>query len=220
MDIKNKIKIDKEAIFIINGSLLLIISFLLFHYEKILEVNDSIYNYIQGEIYKENIKKQDEIKIDINVSYLEEDKEVPKVENNQPINYLAFLEIEKIKLYQGILPKTSRYNHVDYHVEILDISDTPDVLYGNTILAGHSGTSNVAYFKSLYKLTNGDIAKIYYQGKTYKYEVKNIYFQLKDGSVEIYKEKDKTTLTLITCTKDDSTSQTIYILELIGVESY
>ena len=219
MDTKNKSKIDKEAIFITIGSLLLIISFILFHYEKILEVNDRIYNSIQGEIYKENMRQEEEITVDINVSYLEENKEVPEVETPN-INYLAFLEIEKINLYQGILPKNSRYNHVDYHVEILDISDTPDVLYGNVILAGHSGTSNVAYFKNLYKLTNGDTAKLYYQWKTYKYEVKNIYFQLKDGSVKIFKENDKTTLTLITCTKDDSTSQTIYILELIGVESY
>ena len=54
MSIKNKIK-NEEAILIV-GSLLLIIALALFHYEKILEINNEIYNNIQSKIYQENNK--------------------------------------------------------------------------------------------------------------------------------------------------------------------
>ena len=46
----------------------------------------------------------------------------------------------------------------------------------------------------------------------------NIYDDTKDGTVTIYRDESKTCLTLITCTKDDETKQTIYILELEIVE--
>lgn len=203
---------------------MLIIAFILFHYPKILEVNEEFKNLIETEIYKENttINNQNNISVNIDVDYIENNnQEINKTpENNYQPNYIAFLELEKIKFKRGLFPKNSYYNKVDYNVEILDISDFPDVINGNFILAGHSGTSNVAYFKDLYKLALKDIAKVYYQGKVYKYQIVNIYNELKDGSVNIYRDQNKTTLTLITCTKNDKNNQTIYILELIGVESY
>ena len=215
-----KKNIKKEEAMLIVGSLLLIISLILLNYNKILEVNNEIYNEIQEKIYKEKMKN-DNVSVNIDVDYVENDNlEIKKEENNNQVDYLAFIEIPKINLNQGILPKTSYYNNVNYHVEILDISDYPDKINGNFILAGHSGTSNVAYFKYLYKLNKGDTANIIYNNKKYTYQITNIYTQEKKGSLTIYRDTSKTTLTLITCTKDDKTSQTVYILELIGVETY
>ncbi len=218
MAIKNTIKNKKETLLAIVGFLLLIISLFLFHYQKLLEVLDDLYNNIQSEIYKENTSSN--LVVDINVDYVDHD-----IESNEPIsngtpNYIGFLEIDKINLRQGLLPKNSYYNYVDYHVQIMNLSDFPDKVGGNFILAGHSGTSNVAFFRNLYKLKIGDVAKVYYQSKLYKYSIVNIYKQVKDGSVNIYRNNEKTTLTLITCTKDDKKSQTIYILELDSVEAY
>ncbi|MBQ8472933.1 MAG: sortase [Bacilli bacterium] len=220
--LSKNIKIKRETILLVSGSLLLIIAFILFHYNKILEIKDEIYNKIQNEIYKENTSINNNISVNIDVDYVETNNQevLENNNNNNTINYLAFLEIDKINLKQGLLPLESRYNNVDYRVEILDVSDFPDKINGNFILAGHSGTSNVAYFKNLYKLNLGDTAKVYYQSKLYKYSIVNIYNQVKDGTIDIYRDQNKTTLTLITCTKDDKNSQTIYILELIGVESY
>lgn len=218
MDTKKEFKY-KETLFLILGSLLLIIALILFHYEKILEVNNEIYNLIQSRIYKENTSLNS-IFVNVNVNYLENDEEIIIDKEETTPNYIAFLEIPSINLKQGLLSKASYYNNVNYHVEILDISDMPDVINGNLILAGHSGTSNLAYFKNLYKLDLDDIANIYYQSKVYKYSIVNIYKENKDGSINIIRDPNKTTLTLITCTKDDKTKQTIYILELIGVESY
>lgn len=219
MHIKNNIK-SEEAILIV-GSLLLIIALVLFHYEKILEINNEIYNNIQSKIYQENNKNN--LIVNIDVDYINEtDTNIdnPPLKEQPIINYLAFLEIPKINLNQGILPKTSYYNNVNYHVQILDISDLPDVINGNMVLAAHSGSSNIAYFKNLYKLTKDDKAYIVYNNKKYSYQVVNIYNQVKKGSLNIYRDLTKTTLTLITCTKNDKNSQTVYILELTGVETY
>ena len=219
MHIKNNIK-SEEAILIV-GSLLLIIALVLFHYEKILEINNEIYNNIQSKIYQEN--KKNNLIVNIDVDYITETDiniDNKDVTNKPQVNYLAFLEIPKINLNQGILPKTSYYNNVNYHIQILDISDLPDVINGNMVLAAHSGSSNIAYFKNLYKLTKDDKAYIVYNNKKYSYQVVNIYNQVKKGSLNIYRDLTKTTLTLITCTKNDKNSQTVYILELTGVETY
>ena len=221
MNTKNNIKFSSETILLIVGSLLLIIAFLLFHYEKILEVSNTIYNDIQSKIYKESTTEK--ISVNINVNYLEKDNvnenQTDNNHNNIP-NYIAFLEIDKINLRQGLLPIDNYYNKIDYHVQILPVSDFPDVLNGNFILASHSGSGSIAYFKNLYKLELDDTAKVYYDGKKYTYKTVNIYKEDKDGSIGIYRDKNKTTLTLITCSKNDKTHQTVYILELVGVEGY
>lgn len=213
-------KIKKEETMLIVGSLLLIISFILFNYEKILSINSEIYNNIQTNIYKEK-NKNNSLTVNVDVDYITDtNEEIKKPTNNPDINYLAFLEIPKINLNQGLLPINSLYNNVNYHVEILKISDLPDKINGNFILAAHSGTSSIAYFRNLYKLKLDDLASIIYNNKKYTYKIVNIYNQTKKGSLNIYRDTNKTTLTLITCTKDDKTNQTVYILELIGVETY
>ena len=218
MNIKKDTNNSSETILFIVGSLLLIISFLLFHYEKIIEVLQNINSSIQSEIFKEKTSDTN-FSISVNVNYLEEENTTSEEKNYIP-NYIGFIEIEKINLKQGFLSIDNYYNNVDYNIEILKASDFPDTLNGNFILAAHSGNSSISYFKNLYKLDINDQAKIYYQGKLYKYKIVNIYKELKDGSVAIYRDPNKTTLTLITCSKNDKSHQTIYILELTSVESY
>lgn len=129
--------------------------------------------------------------------------------------YLAVLKIPKLNLERGFYDKTSSLNNVDYNILFHSNSDYPDKLNGNVILASHSGTSSISYFKNLYKLELGDEAQINYKNTTYTYKVVNIYKEEKDGTIAIYRNKEKSTLTLITCTKNDNTKQTVYILERI-----
>ena len=221
MATKNKLKINKETMLLVAGSLLLIISFILYHYETILMVIDEIKNNIETEIYKE--KTRGNIEVNVDVEYIESDNNDNNNQeeiNSSTPNYIGFIEIDKINLRQGFLPKDSYYNNINYHVQILKISDFPDVVGGNLILAAHSGSGYISYFHNLYKLGLGDIAKIYYKGKVYRYKIVKIYKEKKDGSVNIYRDSEKTTLTMITCTRNDKTTQTIYISELIGVETY
>ena len=55
-----------------------------------------------------------------------------------------------------------------------------------------------------------------YLGKKYTYQITNIYEVEKNGIVKLIRDPDKTTLTMITCTKDNDHAQTVYISELVG----
>ena len=101
------------------------------------------------------------------------------------------------------------------NIQTINPSDYPDVEKGNLILAAHSGTSSISYFKNLYQLTTNDKINILYNNQKYVYNIVKIYTVPKTGEVAIYRNEEKTTLTLITCTKNDDTTQTVYIAELI-----
>ena len=140
--------------------------------------------------------------------------------NKNAYKYIGILEIPKINLKKGFLNINSKYNTIDYNVTVIKTSTYPDVDKGNFILAAHSGTASISYFKNLYKLKKGDTANIYYKNKKYTYKIVNIYDQPKTGKLSIYRDYSKTTLTLITCTKDNKKTQTLYILELTKIANY
>ena len=132
--------------------------------------------------------------------------------------YIGYLTIPKINLTKGFLDIRSGENDVDKNLLVVSGSNYPDVDKGNFIIAGHSGTGWNSFFNDLYKLNEGDTAYITYKGKKYIYTIVNIYTQPKIGKLAIYRDYSKTTLSLITCTNNDSTTQTVYIAELTGVE--
>ena len=141
----------------------------------------------------------------------EEKEEEPKQDNT---NYIAVIKIPKIGLEKGLCEKGSYCNNVNRNIQILKESTYPDIANGNFILAGHSGTGRVSYFRNLYKLEQDDEVSIFYQGKEYKYKVVNIYDVEKTGTVNIVRNKEKTTLTLITC-RHNTNKQIVVICELI-----
>lgn len=151
-----------------------------------------------------------------------QDENIDNVEENKGENtnytyeeYLGIIDISKINLYKGFYNKDSNLNNVKFNLYVLPESNYPDIKGGNLIIAGHSGNYNNSYFANLYKLNVGDTAKVTYKGKKYTYKITDIYYEKKTGTVRILRDKNKTTLTLITCTKDDEAHQTIYIAELI-----
>lgn len=153
-----------------------------------------------------------------NVNLYEEEETVEPIESEvftekEENDYLALLEIGKIELSRGFYDKSSTENNVNKNIMMLQDSDYPDKKNGNVILAAHSGSSYIGFFKNLYKLNVGDTAKITYKNKEYNYKITDIYTEKKDGDVAIYRDINKQTLTLITCTHNDNTTQTIYILE-------
>ncbi|HIS38299.1 MAG TPA: sortase [Candidatus Onthousia faecavium] len=132
--------------------------------------------------------------------------------------YLGYLEIPKIKFRRGFYNLDSSLNNVELNIEIIEGSSMPDVTGGNLIIAGHSGTGWKAFFRNLYKLELGDTLIITYNGLNYSYRITNIYQEPNTGTIAIRRDRTKTTVTLITCTKDDSSTQTIYIAELEGIK--
>ena len=129
--------------------------------------------------------------------------------------YLGVLEIPYIGLKRGFYGIGSKYNNIKYNVTMASGSDLPDAYQGNLILMAHSGDSYISFFAYLYRLSIGDDCYVTYNGDYYHYKIVNIYEVEKKGVVSIKRDRSKNTLTLITCTKDNDFSQTIYIAELV-----
>ena len=138
------------------------------------------------------------------------------IDNSQVYEYyIATLEIPKIDFSRGFYDKSSSLNKLYTNIKMLNESSYPDEDNGNVIIAGHSGNYFNSYFGNLWKLSIGDVAYINYKNIKYEYKIVNIYTEAKDGDVLIKRNPNKSVLTLITCTKDDETTQTIYILERV-----
>ena len=130
--------------------------------------------------------------------------------------YLAVLEIPKIGLKRGFYNVDHKYNNIEHNVTMVGGSTLPDVPNGNLILMAHSGDAYISYFAYLYRLEVGDTATITYAGNTYRYQITQIYDVPKNGIVPLRRNYNRTTLTMITCTKDNDSAQTVYVAELIG----
>ena len=206
---KQKERISPEMIAVIATIAILLGGFFL-SYNYIQSKKVVAFDYIANVFYNEN----QEIIVQDGEHQEEEEEELGEVTND----YIGYLSIPKINLKKGFLDKRSPENDVEKNILVVEGSNYPDKDKGNLMLAGHSGTGWKAFFNDLYKLNKGDIAVVTYKGKTYTYKIVNIYTQPKVGKIAIYRNYDKTTLTLITCTNNDSTTQTIYIAELQSVE--
>lgn len=123
--------------------------------------------------------------------------------------YVAFLKIPKINLEQPLYEN----GDIDKNIIFINGSDMPTIKKGNVIIAGHSGASEVSYFRYLYKLDLGDIVYLEYKGKNYKYKIDNRYFVKKTGNVEIIRDNNANTVTLITCHGKDK--QLVLVANLI-----
>ena len=206
---KQEKRISPEMIAII-GSITLLIGGFFLSYNYIQSKKVMAFDYISNVFYDQN----QEIIVSDGEQEVEEEEDLGEVTNN----YIGYLTIPKINLKKGFLDKRSPDNDVEKNILVVEGSSYPTKDKGNLILAGHSGTGWKAFFNDLYKLNKGDKAIVTYKGKTYTYKITNIYTQPKVGTIAIYRNYDKTTLTLITCTNNDSKTQTIYIAELESIE--
>ncbi|MBQ3475158.1 MAG: sortase [Bacilli bacterium] len=150
--------------------------------------------------------------IEDDIESIEEPQVIEEVKEQVKVNYIAVLKIPKIGLERGLVDPNSYLNNVNYNLEWLDGSSMPDEVNGNVIIAGHSGSARISYFRKLDRLEIGDEASIIYNGKTYNYKVVDIYDIEKTGTAEIVKERNTTTLTLITC-RHNTNRQIVVILK-------
>lgn len=171
-------------------------------------LNENVSNDVTDAQAEEHVDETEDVQENV-------PKETPVVNYE---TYVGILDIPKIGFSRGFYKKESSLNNVKFNLKILPQSNYPDEDKGNVIIIGHSGNYSNSYFGNLYKLALDDTASITYNGKKYTYKIVNIYTDKKDGTVTIYRDETKKCLTLITCTKDDDTTQTIYIFELVSVE--
>lgn len=185
-------------------------------YNYYIELRD--YNKAQEFL---NIGKEETEEIKVNIDE-EEIKEQPKQEEKKTsnYNYIGVLEIPKINIKRGFLNIKDKGNNVNKNLQVIKGSDMPNVKNGNLIIAAHSGNSYISYFKNLDKLSNDDVAYVYFNNIKYTYKVAGKYDAEKNGKVTIHRDNKKNTLTLITCSQTDKTKQIVYILELESEENY
>lgn len=215
---KKEKRISPSMIAIIGATLTLIGGFFI-SYNYIQKKKVLAYDYMTNIFYEE--KSKSEISDDKTNYQEESNKEASEEINQEEIvnttNYIGYLEIPKINLNKCFVDIKSPDNNVEKNIYIVEGSSYPDVEKGNFIIAAHSGSGWKAFFNDLYKLSIGDSAIIKYNGKTYTYKITNIYDQEKTGTIAIYRNYNKTTLTLVTCTNNNNKSQTVYIAELVSV---
>lgn len=185
-------------------------------YNYYIELRD--YNKAQEFL---NIGKEEVEEIKVNIDE-EEIKEQPKQEEKKTsnYNYIGVLEIPKINIKRGFLNIKDKGNNVNKNLQVIKGSDMPNVKNGNLIIAAHSGNSYISYFKNLHKLSDEDVAYVYFNNIKYTYKVAGKYDAEKNGKVTIHRDNKKNTLTLITCSQTNKTKQIVYILELESEENY
>lgn len=227
------------------GVLLVFVGIIIISWNYLLEKKNQVYDTMYYEIaslpsYIENQEKYEEEKVE------EQIKEIKDSENNDKDNdtdtdtdndkdntgnkinsnkssskkndYLGRLMIPKINFNRSFYKIDSVYNDVDKNIQVMKGSSLPNVDGGNLIIAGHSGNVWFSFFKNLYKLKKGNNAYVYYNDTKYTYKVVDIYNVKKNGKVTVKRDRTKRTMTLITCTKNSKTLQTVYILEQVREE--
>ena len=213
----NKKRISPSVVAIV-GAILTLTGGFFISYNYIQSKKVIAYDYMANVFYEKN-KDQKDIASQITESTEGQEQIEEEESDTYTDEYIGYLIIPKINLQKGFVDKRSSENDVEKNIMVVEGSNYPDVKRGNFIIAGHSGTGWKAFFNELYQLTTGDKVYVTYKGKKYTYTITNIYKQPKTGTIAIYRNYDKTTLTLVTCTNNDDTTQTIYIAELEKVEA-
>ncbi len=222
MQMQNRLRVSnnkiKKSHILLIGSFLIFMGIISLSWNEIIRLRDEVYSDMR-------IAMMDDYSDENAVTDTVED--VPIVENvdNETNNnsyvvdyskYLAVLEIPRIGLKRGFYNVGSKYNNIQYNVTMVQGSTLPDVENGNLILMAHSGDAYISYFAYLYRLNVGDMIYVTYGGRRYEYQLVNIYEVEKNGIVSIQRNKFRTTLTMVTCTKNNDYTQTVYISELVG----
>lgn len=213
-----KIKLKNSTVFFI-GFLIILIGITMGFYEYFVEKKNKAFLDMNILLYENEIPEN--VNSEENIDEEEpKDDEITNPTPSEPseikYEFVGTLEIPKINLKGGFLDLSSRYNNVNYNITVINGSTFPDQENNNLILAAHSGICSVCYFDNLYKLEIDDVAYISYNNIKYEYKIVKIYDVKKTGKVAIYRNNKKSTLTLITCTRNSDTKQTVYIFELVN----
>lgn len=226
MRIQNLLKVNnkiKKSHTLLIGSLLIFVGVISLSWNYLEKMRDEVYSEMKIAMMDKDIPKQvtnadvvDTAPIADNVGNTDNGNNDNQYYEVDYSKYTGVLEIPKIGLKRGFYNVGNHYNNIQYNVTMVSGSNLPDVVNGNLILMAHSGDAYISYFAYLYKLGIGDTAYVTYAGRKYQYKIVNIYEVPKNGIVTIRRNKGITTLTMITCTKDNDHTQTIYISELVG----
>ena len=214
--IRNKTIRYKSRLYILVGFFFILMGLIIYSgkviYNEYLDRKDN--QKVEEFLDIQDDKDVDEIYFDTEVI-----EEIEDITTPADDNYIGVLEIPKINLKRGFLSIDNPDNTVSKNIQVIKESDMPDVENGLLIIAGHSGTGRLAFFKELHKLSDMDKVYVYYKNTKYTYTVIDKYEVEKTGRALIKRKKNITSLALITCNQEDKTKQIIYILRQDGREN-
>lgn len=121
-------------------------------------------------------------------------------------------------MYQPLFKKESKYNNIEENVTILNESIMPEQDNSIIFLAAHSGTGNIAFFRHLDQLKQGDKIDLKYKDIIYHYQIDTIWEEKKKGYIHVNKTNKKQ-LILTTCSPKDDSKQLIINSSLIQEEN-
>lgn len=222
MRMLNQSKVNKRfkrSHILLIGSLFIFLGFISLFWDYFIRMKDEVYSDMKISMMDVPVDDIDIVHDEPKVEENEVQSEDTNRNNNYTVDYSKYfgvLEIPKIGLKRGFYNIGSRYNNIKYNVSMVEGSTMPDIPNGNLILMAHSGDSYISYFAYLYRLNIGDSVFVTYGGAKYQFSIVNIYEVPKTGIVRIVRNQERTSLTMITCTKDNDAAQTVYISELVG----
>jgi LPXTG-site transpeptidase (sortase) family protein len=149
-------------------------------------------------IFSLTVTNKNTIELPLNISIIKNEKD----------NSIGTLTINKINLKQKLYEINSEENTIEKNVTILKESIYPEENNSIMILAAHSGTGKIAYFKKLNELKINDEIILNFKKKTYTYIVKDILEEKKTGYINFNKEEKKQ-LILTTCSPQKSNYQLV-----------
>lgn len=135
------------------------------------------------------------------------DKIKVNIRNQENNDQIGSIIINKLNINKPLYKINSNKNNIEENITILKESIPPKEDNSILIIAAHSGTGPIAFFNELNKLEINDEIIIKYDNKEYKYFVKDIWEEKKNGYININKEPQKQ-LILTTCAS--SKLQAIY----------
>ena len=226
MQMRNQSKLNnnkiKKSHTLLIGSFLIVGGFVFLTWNYFLTMREQVYSDMRIAMMDEVVPLSEVTSRSDEITEISESPEQVQ-QSEQAVNYvvdyskyLGVLEIPKIGLKRGFYNIGSKYNDIKYNVTMVEGSTLPDVPNGNLILMAHSGDAYISYFAYLYRLNVGDMVYVTYAGVKYNFQIVNIYEVEKNGAVVIKRDRNKTSLTMITCTKNNDATQTVYISELIS----
>lgn len=218
--LKSNNRVKKKSHVLLIGSFLVFIGVISLFWNYFLRMRDEVYSdmriaMMDEEVVEEPVEVTGEVQIENPVTENQE----TNTKSNYIVDYskyLGVLEIPKIGLKRGFYNVGNKYNNIRYNVSMVEGSSLPDVPNGNLVLMAHSGDAYISYFAYLWKLEIGDYAYVTYNGVRYQYQIKDIYNVEKIGVVQIRRNYEATSLTMVTCTKNSNHEQTVYVAEQVG----
>lgn len=135
-------------------------------------------------------------------AYINKEMEVIKKEKYQ---YSSVLEVPSVNIKRGVLDINNKYNNAKYNIELIRENEN------NIVLAAHNGNYPNSYFGNLKNIELGDEIKYYKDGIMYTYIYSESYDIKKNGYADIYRNRDKKSIILITCKDNTNDAQTVYI---------